>query len=128
MPAPLDRATLLAHPDALECTVYRPDPNDADDEIDLGDALIVLGEPFAIPVEWDANDLEAYLGDGDEADFYNAWLEPTSAPGSRGHFSALPGDYVAATASDGLITMYAIHDCPDTAANLFIVQQQRIEL
>jgi hypothetical protein len=124
----LSRSDLLAHPEILECTVYRPDPRDSDDEVDLGDARLLLGERVVLPVDWDASERELYLGDANEEDLFDAWLEPESEPGNPKHFAPMQGDYIAATLPDGQIAMYFIHDRPDSSANLYVVHYEEDEL
>ena len=51
------RETILAHPDALECTIYRAHETDPDgEEHDMGDARVVMTGPFDAPLEWDAQE------------------------------------------------------------------------
>lgn len=46
---PQSRAAILENPDALECTLYRPDEYDEEaEEQDLGDARIVISGPFQL--------------------------------------------------------------------------------
>src|SRR3546814_17925088 len=59
---PQSRAAILENPEALECTLYRPDEYDEEaEEQDLGDARIVISGPFEAPAEWDAKDRDDYL-------------------------------------------------------------------
>src|SRR3546814_2838482 len=54
---PQSRAAILENPEALECTLYRPDEYDEEaEEQDLGDARIVISGPFEAPAEWDRSE------------------------------------------------------------------------
>jgi hypothetical protein len=55
------RLTILSHPEAQDCTVYRPDEaDDQADELDLGDAKVLFTGVFQAPQEWDALQREAF--------------------------------------------------------------------
>lgn len=108
------RQAILGNPQALECTLYRPDENDPDaEEEDLGDARILFAGPFQAPAEWDAETREEFFGDADPALFETALIECEAAPGSSAFFLAEVGDYVAAMPGQGGVAMYYVHDCQE---------------
>ena len=116
---PLDpqaRKAVLEHPQALDCSVYRPDEKDEDaEELDLGEArLLVLGA-FEPPVDWDARQREEYFGEEDPALFFSARIECLAVPLSKAFFTAESGDYVAAQPSQGEVVMYYIYDQEEDA-------------
>lgn len=116
---PLDpqaRKAVLEHPQALDCSVYRPDEKDEDaEELDLGEArLLVLGA-FEPPVDWDARQREEYFGEEDPALFFGARIECLAAPLSKAFFTAESGDYVAAQPSQGEVVMYYVYDQEEDA-------------
>lgn len=123
MSTELDRAALLAHPDALDCVVFRPDPTDADEEQELGDGRILLAGPFEAPADWDADEREAYFGDGDEAHFIKAYVEPEAETGQSNHYTVTPGDYLGVTGKDGHITMYFVHEQLVETNALFVLER-----
>lgn len=116
---PLDsqaRNAVLEDPRALECSVYRPDEKDEDaEELDLGEARILLLGAFEAPIDWDARQREAYFGEEDPALFFNARVESLAAPGSKAFFTVESGDYVAAQPSLGEVVMYYVYDQEDDA-------------
>ena len=68
MPQP--RQEILNHPDALDCTVYRPDEQDRDaEEQDLGDGKVLITGAFEPPQDWDAHQREDYYGEEDPTHF-----------------------------------------------------------
>ncbi|WP_043310747.1 hypothetical protein [Pseudomonas sp. ML96] len=107
--------SLKNHPDVLDCTVYRPDENDPDaEELELGDARIVIEGAFEAPGEWDAAEREDYFDDSDPALFVTALIECEAKADSGQHFVAEPGDYVAVVR--GLqVEMYYVYDRADTS-------------
>ncbi|WP_462382802.1 hypothetical protein [Pseudomonas sp. Marseille-QA0892] len=123
MSTELDRAALLAHPEALDCVVFRPDPNDADEERELGDGRILIAGPFEVPADWDVDEREAYFGDGDEVHFFKAHIEPEAEAGQSDHFTVTSGDYLGVTGKDGHITMYYVHDQPAETKALFVLER-----
>ena len=49
------RDSILADPDALNCTIYRAHETDPDgEERDMGDARVIIPGQFEPPQEWDA--------------------------------------------------------------------------
>lgn len=116
---PLDsqaRNAVLEHPQALDCSVYRPDEQDVDaEEIDLGEARVLLLGAFEAPIDWDARQREEYFGEEDPALFFYARIESLAAPGSKAFFTAEGGDYVAAQPSLGEVVMYYVYDQEDDA-------------
>jgi hypothetical protein len=106
------RNAVLANPTVMECCLYRPDEDDPEaEELDLGDARVLIRGIFQPPVEWDADTLEDYLDGSAPADFFDALLEPIAAPGNRQHFQPCPGDYLAVSQADGRIQMYYLYEC-----------------
>ena len=106
------RRAVLDDPQALECSLYRPDENDPDaEEEDLGEARVRLIGPFLAPPEWDAEDREAFFGDDDPQLFVTALIECEAEPGSAAFFLAAEGDYLAAMPGQGEVAMYYVHDC-----------------
>ncbi|WP_236032764.1 hypothetical protein [Pseudomonas schmalbachii] len=105
------RKAILAHADAQDCSLYRPDENDPDaEEMDLGDARIVVTGPFQAPAEWSAEEREEYFGDADPASFVSAFIECEAEPGSREFFQPDVGDYVAVMPTPDAVVMYYLHD------------------
>ncbi|MBS7661388.1 hypothetical protein I0D00_05425 [Pseudomonas lalucatii] len=108
------RLAILNHPDAQDCTVYRPDENDADaEEHDLGDAKVLFTGAFQAPQDWDAEQRDEYYGDSAPELFMTAALECEAKPGSAAHFTAEVGDYVACMPGLGEVVMFYVHDCQD---------------
>src|SRR5690606_18882011 len=71
------RQSVLTNSNSLECSLYRSDDDDPDaEELDLGDAIVLLQGRFQAPADWDAQTLEDYLDDSDPEDFFSALLEP----------------------------------------------------
>jgi hypothetical protein len=124
-PADLSRQAILAHPDAQDCTLYRPDPKDPDaEEQDLGDARILIVGPFQPPAEWDAREREDYFGDDDPAAFVVAHIACEAEPGSKGYCEAEAGDYVAVMA--GLeVTMFYVHERGEGGAYVLIRDEEQ---
>lgn len=116
---PLDsqaRNAVLEDPRALECSVYRPDEQDEDaEELDLGEARVLLLGAFEAPIDWDARQREEYFGEEDPALFFSARVESLAAPGSKTFFTVESGDYVAAQPSLGEVVMYYVYDQEDDA-------------
>lgn len=104
------RTAVLDHPDALDCTLYRPDERTPEEETDLGDARIVFTGPFQAPAEWDAQEREEYFDGSPEEDFFTARIECEAEPASGAHFTALPGDHAAVVGTDHKIAMYYVYD------------------
>jgi hypothetical protein len=106
------REAVLGDPASLDCSLYRPDEDDPDaEELDLGEAMVVVRGLFQAPDSWDAATLDDFLDGGDPQDFFAAVLEPCAAPGSRQHFLPRAGDYLAVSQSDGQVQMYYLYEC-----------------
>lgn len=106
--------SILEHPQALDCTLYRSDENDPDaEEQDLGDARILLAGKFEAPVDWDAHQREEYFGEEDPDAFHVARIECLAKPGSKAYFSVESGDYVAVQTPEGDVVMYYVYDQTD---------------
>ncbi|VXC37470.1 conserved hypothetical protein [Pseudomonas sp. 8Z] len=116
---PLDMQTrnaVLEHPQALDGNVYRPHEQDADaEEIDLGEARVLILGPFEAPVDWDARQRDDYFAEEDPALFFSARIESLAAPASKTFFTVESGDYVAAQSSLGEVVMYYVYDHEDDA-------------
>ncbi|MFC3609272.1 hypothetical protein [Stutzerimonas tarimensis] len=112
MPSPIAQArrAVLSHPDALDCTLYRPDERDGEEERDLGDGRLLFTGPFQPPADWDASTREEYFDGNADDDFLTAFIEGEAEPGSPGHFTAEPGDYAAVVGTDAKIAMYYVYD------------------
>lgn len=111
-----DRQAILDHPDAQDCTLYRPDEQDPEaEETDLGDAKVLFTGPFQAPAEWDAAAREDYFGDSDPQLFVTARIACEAQPQSRAFFTAEIGDYLASMPGLGEVVMYYVHDCLDDA-------------
>lgn len=107
---------ILNHPEAQDCTVYRPDVNDPDaEEEDLGDAKIVFTGPFEAPAEWDALEREEFFADSDPTLFFTAHIACEAKQGSAQHFVVEPGDYVASMPGLGEVVMYFVCDFHEDA-------------
>jgi hypothetical protein len=105
------RQAILNHPDAQDCTVYRPDENDADaEERDLGDAKILFTGAFQPPQDWDAGQRDEFYGDSAPELFMTAAIECEAKPSSAAYFSAEIGDYVATMPGLGEVVMFYVHD------------------
>lgn len=105
--------SLKNHPDTLDCTVYRPDENDPDaEELELGDARILLEGPFVAPAEWDAFEREEYFDGSAPELFVNARIECEAKADSGKWFVTEPGDYVALV-RDLEVEMYYVYDRAD---------------
>lgn len=106
------REAVLANANSLECCLYRPNEDDPDaEELDLGDAIVLLQGAFQAPAEWDADARADYFDDSDPADFFAAVLETCAAPGSRQHIQPRAGDYLAVSQADGQVQMYYLYEC-----------------
>ena len=108
------RQQTLTHPDAQDCSLYRPDERDPDaEELDLGDAKILFTGAFEPPQEWDARQREDYFDEEDPQRFVTARIECLAEPGSAAFFSAASGDYLAVQPSPGEVVMYYVYDQQD---------------
>lgn len=105
------RQTVLNHPDAQDCTIYRPDENDPDaEEEDLGDARILFTGPFQVPEEWDEEERAEFFGDDDPELFMTAFVECEAKPASARFFAPDVGDYVAVMSGPGEVQMFYVCD------------------
>lgn len=103
------RETILAHPDALECTIYRAHETDPDgEERDMGDARVVITGPFEAPQEWDAKERADYFDGMPEDAFFTALFASEAGADSKGYFSVEADDYAAVTEPDGTIAMFYV--------------------
>ncbi len=110
--AAAQRQAILNHPDALDCSLYRPDEQDPDaEELDLGDAKVVIQGAFQAPTEWDAQQRADYFDDSAPELFVRAAIEAEAKPLSADYFVAAEGDYLAVMPGLGEVVMYYVHDC-----------------
>lgn len=98
------------HPDALDCTLYRPDERHPEEETDLGDGRVHFEGAFEPPQDWDAAEREDYFDGCAPENFMVARIASLAPKGSAGHFVAEPGDYVAVVEAGGLVQMYYLYD------------------
>ena len=91
------RLTILRHPQAVDCTLYRPDDEDLEsEETELGDARVLFSGPFQDP-----------------ALFFSACIECEGVVGSRAFFLPEIGDHVACMTAQGQVVMYFVDDCSE---------------
>lgn len=110
------RVAILNHPDALDCTLYRADETDEDaEEEDLGDARILFIGAFQTPQVWSDADCAEYFDGLDPALFVTAYIECEVPAASSAFFLPEIGDYVATMTADGVVEMYFVHDCNESA-------------
>ncbi|WP_090511092.1 hypothetical protein [Pseudomonas marincola] len=109
-------AAIIAHDDAQNCTVYRPDESDPDaEEEDLGDGKIILGGTYVPHAEWDQEALDDYYDDSDPSLFVTARIASDYKPGSADYFEVEPGDFVATLPAPGKVQMYFVYDYTEDA-------------
>ncbi|MCQ4242342.1 hypothetical protein [Stutzerimonas stutzeri] len=105
----LSRDTILAHPDALNCTIYRAHATDPDgEEQDMGDARIVITGTFEPPIEWDAKERADYFDGMPPEAFFTALFASEAEADSKGYFTVEADDYAAVTDKDGNVAMYYV--------------------
>jgi len=105
------RTAVLGNADAQDCTVYRPDENDADaEEKDLGDAKILFTGTFQPPSEWDEHERSDFYGDTAPELFVTAYIECEAKPETASFFVPEVGDYVATMPGLGEVVMFYVHD------------------
>lgn len=108
---PQHRQAILNHPDAQDCTLYRPDEANPDaEERDLGDARILFTGAFQPPADWDAAQRAEYFGDSAAELFVTARIECEAKPLAAGYFTAEIGDYLATMPGSGEVVMFFVHD------------------
>lgn len=116
------RLALLDNPAALDACLYRPDEQDPDaEELDLGDARVLVTGSFLAPDDWDATTRDDYFDGEDPADFHTALIEVCARPGSRAYFQPQPGDYLAVSMADSRIQMYYLYECLEQDDGLHVV-------
>jgi len=110
MPSPsLPRAAILAHPQALDCTIYRANAHDEDgEEQDLGDARVVITGQFEPPAEWDAKARDDYYDGMPPEAFVTAHFASEADADSKGFFTVEADDYAAVTEPDGSVAMFYV--------------------
>jgi hypothetical protein len=105
------RLAILTHPDAQDCTFYRPDEFDEDaEEEDLGDAKVLFVGQFQVPAEWDADERAEFFGEDDPELFFSAFIECEAKPAEAEYFTAESGDYLACMQADGKVQMFYVYD------------------
>ena len=103
------RETILTHPDALDCTIYRANETDPDgEERDMGDARVVITGQFEAPQEWDAKQRADYFDGMPEDAFFTALFASEPGSDSKGYFTVEADDYAAVTEPDGTIAMFYV--------------------
>jgi len=103
------RETILAHPDALDCTIYRAHETDPDgEERDMGDARVVITGQFEPPQDWDAKARADYFDGMPEEAFFTALFASEAAADAKGYFTVEADDYAAVTEPDGTIAMFYV--------------------
>ncbi|MBF7730033.1 hypothetical protein [Pseudomonas sp. N040] len=116
------RRAILEDPQALDCTLYRADEEDADaEEEDLGDARIRFAGAFRAPAAWGAAACAEYFGDDDPGLFSCAYIECVAAVSTAAFFTAEVGDYVAVMTAAGQVEMFFVHDCSEDEAGRLCV-------
>jgi hypothetical protein len=105
------RLAILQHPEAQDCTLYRPDEFDADaEEEDLGDAKVMFLGAFQAPAEWDEDERAEFFGDDAPERFVSAFIECEATPAAAEYFTAESGDYLACMQADGTVQMFYLYD------------------
>lgn len=105
------RLAILQHPEAQDCTFYRPDEFDPEaEEEDLGDAKVLFLGAFQAPAEWDEAERAEFFGEDDPEQFVSAFIECEARPASNQYFTAEPGDYLACMQGDGRVQMFYLYD------------------
>ncbi len=118
------RSAILEHPDALDCTLYRPDERDPEaEETDLGDARILFRGVFEPPADWDALERDEFYGDADPASFFTAYIEPEAAPGSKQAFVTQVGDFVATIPGVQVIMYFVVDYIDDAGSRIYVLQR-----
>ena len=116
------RQAVLRHPQAQDCTLYRPDEDDYEaEEEELGDARVLFVGAFEPPSDWDEAERLAYFDDCDPALFFSAYVECAAAVGTAAFFMAEIGDHVASMTADGQVQMHFVHDCSESEQGLLCV-------
>lgn len=105
------RLAILQHPEAQECTLYRPDEFDPDaEEEDLGDAKVLFLGAFQVPAEWDEDERVEFFGEDEPERFVSAYIECSAKPAASDYFTAESGDYLACMQADGTVQMFYLYD------------------
>lgn len=122
----LSRDDILAHSDALSCTIYRAHATDPDgEEQDMGDARIVITGAFEPPVEWDAKERADYFDGMPEDAFFTAQFTSEAGADSSDHFTVEADDYAAVTDKDGSVAMYYV--CERTEDGSYVLLREEDE-
>lgn len=108
------RLTILRHPQAVDCTLYRPDDENLEsEETELGDARVLFSGPFQVPDDWSDSERAEYFAEDDPALFFSACIECEGVVGSRAFFLPEIGDHVACMTAQGQVVMYFVDDCSE---------------
>ena len=120
------QSPLASHPDAIDCTLFRQESQDPDaDELELGDAHLLLLGAFEAPKDWDAREREDYFDGEDPQQFFSAQIERSEGA----TFEVQVGDYLAAQPSPTEVVMYYIYDQQeDENGTYFVLIHDEIEL
>lgn len=103
------RDSILADPNALDCTIYRAHESDPDgEEQDMGDARVIITGNFEPPAEWDAKERADYFDGMPEDAFFTAVFASEAGADSKGYFTVEADDYAAVTERDGTIGMFYV--------------------
>ena len=103
------RDSILADPEALNCTIYRAHETDPDgEERDMGDARVIITGQFEPPREWDAKARADYFDGMPEDAFFTAVFASEHGSDSKGFFTVEADDYAAVTEQDGSISMFYV--------------------
>lgn len=120
------RDDILAHQDALSCTIYRAHPTDPDgEEVDMGDARVVITGLFEAPAEWDAKERADYFDGMPEDAFFTALFASEADADSSDQFTVEADDYAAVTQADGSIAMYYV--CERTEDGSYVLLREEDE-
>lgn len=103
------RDSILSDPNALNCTIYRAHETDPDgEELDLGDARVIITGAFEPPVEWDAKERAEYFDGMPEDAFFTAVFASEAGSDSKSFFTVEADDYAAVTEQDGTVSMFYV--------------------
>jgi hypothetical protein len=119
------RDSILAHPDALNCTIYRAHETDPEgEELDMGDARIVITGPFEPPAQWDAKERADYFDGMPPEAFFTAMFASEASADSKGYFTVEADDYAAVTERDGTIGMFYVCERLDDGTYVLLREEE----
>jgi hypothetical protein len=120
----LPRVDILAHPQALDCTIYRANAHDEEgEEQDLGDARVVITGTFEPPAEWDAKERADYYDGMPPEAFVTAVFACEADVDSKGFFTVEADDYAAVTEPDGSVAMFYICEQLDDGSYVLLREE-----